>query len=792
MLSNSDFFFDMSILIEQHPAPLSIAVAATGQQIFSNKAFRQLETEVSARELARIFRAKAGSHSVPFLKEPSKSYLVKTTKASNHGQLVTLATLQLVSSENGTRGTVPREELLKKLNELETDQLPLKQKQEALARFLIGNDPVLEENQVDSKKGVHKKAQESRELAVANLAGVEVLDELSSAVAFGFSHLAVNEAVQQAQRHLQDLVDTFPIPVFVHSAGQVHYANQVCGEYDEKIDPTENISLDQIMASKALLTHFELVKKSQAKRSVIVSLPTQAGTIRQFEVTTLPTDYDGEPALLTIARNEHNELRSFQQSLIARDVLRRSQTVVFRWLADQHWTVEYVSENISHYGYSSEDLVSGDIQFINLIHPEDLRRLHSELSEYRRLNVTEFYQEYRLVARSGQYRWVQDRTQVIRNASGKITHFQGLLMDITERKEALEDLRKREERFRLLFELAPNGMVICSTAGVVLRVNTAFCDMIGFEKHEVYGHRIGEFSTNPDLLADLSGLLISKHGAEHRSEQHFLRRNGANVTALVHMVLERDSAGEPTQVLVQTVDITARKLSEELLKSANFELDSFVYRASHDVRAPLRSIMGLVQLSRHTQEPEKKEEYLGLIERSIERLDSFVQDLLSYSSNARTELTVSRVDFDSVITTALYSLNFLIQERGCKVQVHCEADTAFYSDLRRVTVIAQNLLSNAIKYGVVKGKTHSVHISVHVRNDAAVMSISDEGPGIAIDQQERIFEMFYRADERSDGSGLGLYIVRSIVDRLGGTIQLASAPGKGTIVRIEFPNLLTS
>lgn len=117
MLSTSDFFFDMSILIEQHPAPLSIAVAATGQQIFSNKAFRLLETEVSARELARIFRAKAGSHTVPFLKDPTKSYLVKTTKASNNGQLVTLATLEHISTESGVRGSVTREELVKKLSE---------------------------------------------------------------------------------------------------------------------------------------------------------------------------------------------------------------------------------------------------------------------------------------------------------------------------------------------------------------------------------------------------------------------------------------------------------------------------------------------------------------------------------------------------------------------------------------------------------------------------------------------------------------------------------------------------
>ncbi len=240
------------------------------------------------------------------------------------------------------------------------------------------------------------------------------------------------------------------------------------------------------------------------------------------------------------------------------------------------------------------------------------------------------------------------------------------------------------------------------------------------------------------------------------------------------------------------VDITDRMKVEEELKVRNAELDNFVYKVSHDLRAPLSSILGLVNLAKVPGNTDDLFEYIDLIGTKVEHLDNFISDVLSHSKNLKMEVLLSKVDLAQVVDRTFSDLHYLKGAREMLRHVKVEG-VDFYSDPWRVSEIFRNLVSNAIKYRQMNGsRTPEVWIKVHVDNLRADISFADNGIGISQENLNRIFEMFFRATEQSDGSGIGLYIVKNAVEKLGGQISVASKQGEGTRFNIILPNRIAS
>lgn len=230
------------------------------------------------------------------------------------------------------------------------------------------------------------------------------------------------------------------------------------------------------------------------------------------------------------------------------------------------------------------------------------------------------------------------------------------------------------------------------------------------------------------------------------------------------------------------------ELQNEVLKKVNIELDRFVYSASHDLRAPLASILGLIQLAKLEKDTDKIKEYLALKERSIMKLDSFIQDIVHVSKNARTEIRQDEINFQTLIGHVFDQLDYL--DNACRIKKRIEVlqDTAFYSDEPRIRVILNNLISNAISYAAPHRREAFVRIQVNVEQGMAVLEVEDNGLGIAEDHLDKVFNMFFRANHDSTGSGLGLYIVKETLDKLCGDISVVSTLGKGTIFTVKIPN----
>ena len=231
--------------------------------------------------------------------------------------------------------------------------------------------------------------------------------------------------------------------------------------------------------------------------------------------------------------------------------------------------------------------------------------------------------------------------------------------------------------------------------------------------------------------------------------------------------------------------------NQELIK-INKELDKFVYSASHDLRAPLKSVLGLVMLAQNDSRTHKYESldiYFNMIEESIHKLDNTIKDIINYSRNNRTELSCEKIILKDIISESIDNFRYLEGSASIEKNITVHEDTPLFSDSTRLKILFNNVISNAIKYRKTGDREQSyISITAEVSGESAVIHIEDNGIGIPEKVIEKIFDMFYRGTERSQGSGLGLYIVKETLENLKGTISVSSEVNKKTLFRIEIPN----
>ncbi len=226
------------------------------------------------------------------------------------------------------------------------------------------------------------------------------------------------------------------------------------------------------------------------------------------------------------------------------------------------------------------------------------------------------------------------------------------------------------------------------------------------------------------------------------------------------------------------------------LSNRNYELDQLVYKISHDLRSPLSSILGLVNIYKIEDNPEKKHHYVDLIENRIHKLDGFVKEMLNYARTSRSEITMESIDFDKLIQSCLEDLEYV--ESAAKINVRVNIipkEYLFCSDKLRIKIVLNNIISNAFKYYNPAHKKPSLKIDIHIDSDKAFIHLKDNGIGIQKEYLHRIFDMFFRATEKSDGAGLGMYIVKQTVERLQGSVNVESVLHQGTAFKIQIPNL---
>ncbi|WP_033418204.1 sensor histidine kinase [Cytophaga aurantiaca] len=237
------------------------------------------------------------------------------------------------------------------------------------------------------------------------------------------------------------------------------------------------------------------------------------------------------------------------------------------------------------------------------------------------------------------------------------------------------------------------------------------------------------------------------------------------------------------------VDLNSKLLyKNNSLKKLNEELDSYVYRTSHDMRSPLTSLMGLIHLVKTEKDLNKIEELAKMQENCVNKLDLHIQQIIHLSKNIKTESQLHPIDFRSMLKDIFEELSFFEHSNNVHKIIRIGGIAQFYSDTYRIQTILSNLISNSFKYYRISNERPTIEIDINISPKSTTIIIKDNGIGIPEEKLVNIFDMFYRASNQSKGSGLGLYIVKEMVEKLNGTISVKSKVNVYTQFLIELPN----
>lgn len=393
--------------------------------------------------------------------------------------------------------------------------------------------------------------------------------------------------------------------------------------------------------------------------------------------------------------------------------------------------------------------------------------------------------------------WEDKYTPVI--LDGKIVGVTVVALDVSNHVELSKKLEETQNRLNIALESSQIGVWEWDVK----------LDKIYWSEHM---YDIFEVETNTKLKLDTylpllhpedkeNVLFIIQNSIANKLDYEVIHRIILEDTTIrwilgkAKMVL--DSKGDVIQIIGTCLDITSQKkietellLKNEELTKTNAELDKFVYSASHDLRAPVASMLGLVDLARMEKNPQNLVQLFELQIKSLKRMDSFIHDIIDYSRNTRLELEFSNIDIEFIVNEAFEQLNFIDNVAQINRKITINSLSTFVSDSKRIQIVVNNIISNAIKYYDAGKKDSFVNVDININEQNAVLTIADNGIGIHENELTKIFNMFYRATEIGRGSGLGLYIVKEVVEKLKGKIEYKSTYGLGTEVKITLFNFL--
>lgn len=447
------------------------------------------------------------------------------------------------------------------------------------------------------------------------------------------------------------------------------------------------------------------------------------------------------------------------------------------------------------YGHSVSEFMENPNLWAELVIDEDKHIVENIPSK---LELGQpFIMSYRIRHKNRSIRWLETRMTPTLNKEGKVIRIDGFTSDITERKAAESSLLQSEHRFQNLIQNTFDAIILVDKDLRMVFVSDSMYRITGFKPEELIG--IKDFSfAHPDDKEMIHQFLndIMKHPGKTGSiEYRRLRKDGSYIwcermiTNLLHDPAINGIVSNLRNIDERKKYEVALKTSNEELKKSNMELDKFVYSVSHDLRAPLSSILGLVEFSEtETTDPAVLEDYSS-IKKSVKKLDGFIQDILDYSRNSRLEIRKEKINFTEVLNDVTNNLKFMSQAKGqVDIRIDVQDGPDFYTDKSRISIILNNLVSNAIRYHNAKDNNPYVKISVVPDEHEVNITVNDNGIGIDKKYHEKIFDMFYRVSKKSVGSGLGLYIVKETVERLNGSLNLESEPGIGTTFNVIIPN----
>ena len=438
-------------------------------------------------------------------------------------------------------------------------------------------------------------------------------------------------------------------------------------------------------------------------------------------------------------------------------------------------------------GYLQEDVIGHP--FTEIIAPE---YRESTVERFRRglSGETIALYEVELLLKTGKRLPIELSVTTLLNSDGQPVGRLAVARDISERKKTEEKLRL----FSHSVDSSIDGMAMGDLEGRITYVNETFTKMFGYSREELIGAEIASIYS-ADQIPKLKDALRTTMEEGWTGELIAKRKNGTLFPIVVSSSRVKDDEGKVIAHMANHRDITEQKQREEeresLLKELevkNTALDSFAYTVSHDLKAPLVSIRGFAGLLRDDlkqKEAEGVERDLKYIETAVTKMNHLVNDTLELSRIGRVANPAEDVPFCELVQEAQEQTREQLNSSGVELSV-ADDFPAVHVDRMRIVEVLVNLITNSVNYRGVQSQPE-IEFGYRVEGDATVFFVADNGIGIDKNQHEKVFDLFYKVDTDSMGTGAGLAIVKRIIDVHGGRIWIESEKGKGCTVCFTLP-----
>ncbi len=377
--------------------------------------------------------------------------------------------------------------------------------------------------------------------------------------------------------------------------------------------------------------------------------------------------------------------------------------------------------------------------------------------------------------------------------SKQVTQVQRVVLgmeDIKERKAVQANLKALEINFQSVFKQAAVSVMLSNTDLQVIQANQKFYDLVEYSPEEFKALPPWSITHPRDISESkrLTDLLRKGEIDSFSLEKRYITKTGKVIWVYLTTNIIKDQKGNPKLIISVAQDITDRKHAEQELIYKTNELDTFVYRASHDLRGPVASLMGLYNVVQNEfKEDAHAIEYFEHYHKSVLRLNRILHNLIDLTKIKEKEIQASKVDMKSLLTDCLSSVSHVPNFEKIHFKIQNEIDFKLLTDKGLLRTIIYNLLENSVNFIQKDHPQPFVKLNLKYESNFLIIEVADNGQGIKKELQSEVFNMFYRANEQSSGSGLGLYIVRNAVEKLNGNIQLKSKEFSGTKISVYIP-----
>lgn len=572
------------------------------------------------------------------------------------------------------------------------------------------------------------------------------------------------------------------------TSGQVIYAHLVHpDDYSEVIEKTNKAINDQ----KDII-NLEYRLKHKNGHYIWIEERTY---IRYDDIGKI-TYYEGMITEITQRKNAEEKLK--ESELRYELATQGTAAGIWDWL-DINGSEEWWSPRFYELlGYENNEIPANLETFKTILHPDD-RNLTIEKLQNHFNYGTPFLIEYRFKTKSGRYKWFLGSGQVHRDKNGNPIRMVGSIIDIDNKKQSEELLRLNEERFRLLIESAEDIFYQTDPAGNFTYANEAAARLTGYSVAEISIKNYADLIP-PSHQAEVIAFYTEQ--AQHNKARTYLElplktQSGEEVWIGQNVqLLYKNDVFIGFQAVAR--DITALKLAQrqikvytESLEKTNRALDDFAFTVSHDLKAPLRGISHLAKWIEEEQQPYLTQEsasYFEHLNNRITKMETFINRLLQYSRAGRQQNrieTINPAEFIREIT------DILIVNKLAKVIINAP-ETPVRTDAISLDQVLTNLISNAFKHNNHKHPVINITCKQNTPEQITI-SVEDNGPGISASQQQRIFDVFQTINPTTEGdnSGIGLAIVKKIVEEKNGKLTVRSQPNEGTTFTFVWPAELT-